>query len=144
MTHPGGRPSLYSAEYCELVIDLGRQGKSKAQMAAHIGVARNTLDNWAADFPEFLSALDRARDYAMAWWEDQAQSGIWAGKAFNAQAWSRSMAARFPADYRENSKLELSGPNDGPIQIDDGEAAARLAKLLTLARERRDAGSEFV
>lgn len=41
-------------------------------------------------------------------------------------------------------KLELGGPNNGPIQIDDGEAAARLAKLLALARERREVGSEFV
>jgi hypothetical protein len=28
------------------------------------------------------------------------------------------MAARFPEQYRENSKLEVTGKNDGPVQVD--------------------------
>ena len=30
------------------------------------------------------------------------------------------------------------------LQLDDGQAAARLAKLLALAQTRKDAGEEFV
>jgi len=28
------------------------------------------------------------------------------------------MAARFPEQYRENSKVEVTGKNDGPIEVD--------------------------
>jgi hypothetical protein len=116
-----GRPTLYRPEYCELVIELGRAGKSKAQMAAQIGVCRQTLDEWAKAEPQFANAIARARESAMAWWEEQGMKGIWAGKAFNAQAWSRSMAARFPDDYRENSKVELSGA----VEVSSAIVAAR-------------------
>ena len=41
-------------------------------------------------------------------------------------------------------KLELSGPDNGPVQLDDGQAAARLAKLLGMAQARKEAGEDFV
>ncbi len=55
----------------------------------------------------------------MAWWEDQGQLGMWQspeGEKLNPQLWSRSMAARFPDDYRESNKVELTGKNGGPMQ----------------------------
>jgi hypothetical protein len=139
MSNPVGRPTSYRPEYCELVIELGRAGKSKAQMAAHIGVTRKTLDSWCDVFPEFLSAMECARDFALSWWEDQCEKGIWAGKQFNAPAWSRSMAARFPADYRENSRVELTGADGGPVEIDEKSAAAKIAKLMAVAQQRKEA-----
>lgn len=111
----GGRPTDYRPEHCEAVIELGRQGKSKAQIAAALDVCRNTLDNWAATHAEFLSALTRARDLSLAWWEDKAQAGI-ESSGFNASLWSRSMAARFPDDYTERKQTELTGKNGGPVE----------------------------
>lgn len=112
---PAGRPTDYDPEYCDLVIDLGKQGKSKAYMAAEIGVARQTLENWAAAHPEFMDAMTRAMTFAQAWWEDAGQKGMTADK-FNASVWSRSMAARFPEDWRETTRQEQTGPNGGPVQ----------------------------
>jgi hypothetical protein len=46
------------------------------------------------------------------WWEDQAQAYMLEHKdaaKLNPTIWSRSMAARFPKKYRDNSKLELTG-----------------------------------
>ena len=40
------------------------------------------------------------------------------GDRLNTGLWSRSMAARFPKKYRENSKMEVVGKDDGPVQID--------------------------
>lgn len=116
---PGGRPTLYRPEYCELAVELGAQGKSYAQIGAAIGVARKTLYEWADQFPEFRDAIARARDLALAWWEEQAHIGMWEspeGARLNPQLWSRSMAARFPDDYRESKKTEISGPDGGPVQ----------------------------
>lgn len=110
------RPTDYRAEYCERVIELGREGKSHAQMAAAIGVARQTLYNWAAEHPAFLDAITYARDLSQAWWEEQAQSGIHLGSGFNASLWAKSMSARFPDDYTDRQRRELTGAGGGPIE----------------------------
>ncbi len=127
-----GRPSDYSEALCERVVKLGAEGKSKTQIAAALGVVRQTLENWSNQHPEFLDAMTRAGELAMTWWEEQGQKGIWAGSVFNASAWSRSMAARFPDHYREVSRHELSGPGGGPIhsKMTPAEAAQSYAATL--------------
>ena len=115
--HPGGRPSTYDPAYCDAVIEWGKAGKSKAWMAAELDVVPNTLDNWTKEHPEFLSALTRAITKSQQWWEDVGQSALGADK-FQGNVWSRSMAARFPNDWREKTetKSELSGPDGKPIE----------------------------
>lgn len=113
------RPTKYLPEFCDTVVELGALGKSKAQMAAALGCDRASIDRWCDEHEEFCSAIARARDLAMAWWEDQGQQGMWQspeGEKLNPQLWSRSMAARFPDDYRESNKVELTGKNGGPMQ----------------------------
>jgi hypothetical protein len=80
-------------------------------MAAELGCSRLTLDNWAKEFPEFMNAIAHARDLALAWWEHQAMTGMWqdpSGAKLNPQLWSRSMAARFPEDYREDKEDKIT------------------------------------
>ncbi|MBB4857002.1 antirestriction protein [Novosphingobium chloroacetimidivorans] len=104
-----GRPSSYLPEYCEKVRELGREGCSVVEMAAEIGVSRATLEaNWPAAHPEFLEALEEARDLSQAWWEKQGRMNLTADK-FQASLYSRSMAARFPADWRESKQIEHKG-----------------------------------
>lgn len=112
---PAGRPSEYDPAYCERVIALGKQGKSKVVMAAEIGVSKPTLDNWARAHPEFFAAMETALTLSQAWWENAGQKGLTAEK-FNASVWSRSMAARFPADWRETTRQEQTGADGGPIR----------------------------
>jgi hypothetical protein len=112
----GGRPSDYDSAYCEAAIEYGKLGKSKAYMAANFGVSRQTLDNWIAAHPEFMDAMARALDLSQAWWEDAGQAGMAADK-FNGSVWSRSMAARFPADWREISRQEQTGADGGPLTV---------------------------
>lgn len=111
--HPGGRPSGYDPSLCARVVELGADGKSKAQIARALGVVRQTLENWAAVHPEFLDALKDARDAALAWWEDQGQAGLTADK-FNATAYIFQVKNRFPRDYRD--RQEHTGANGGPVQ----------------------------
>lgn len=88
---------------------MGRKGYSVVEMASAIGVHRETIEqNWPTQNPEFSEAFAHARMASQAWWEAQGRSGLTADK-FNAQVWSRSMAARFPADWRETKGLEHSG-----------------------------------
>ena len=113
----GGRPSSYDPAYCDRVIELGREGCSVVEMAADIGVSRPTLEeNWPAAHPEFLEAFTRAKLLSQAWWERTGRLGM-LENSISAPIWSRSMAARFPKDWREVKGTELSGPDGGAINV---------------------------
>lgn len=118
---PAGRPTDYRPEYCERVIELGRLGMSVVEMAADIGVARNTLEQlWPAANPEFLQALTHARECSQAWWESMGRTNLTMPPQtgqFQASVWSRSMAARFPKDWREKNETAHTGPDGGPLEI---------------------------
>jgi len=115
-----GRPTLYDVAFCEDVIQWGKLGKSKTWMAAKLQISRKTIDNWVDDYPEFLRSMTEAMAHAQAWWEDIGQENIISvpGQGvINASIWSRSMAARFPADWREKSEQTLQGPDGQALTI---------------------------
>ena len=107
--HPGGRPTKYDPKYCEEVLRMGAQGYSVVEMAAEIGVKRDTLEtNWPDKHPEFLEAFTQAMQLSQSWWEKQGRIALFADKFQNA-LWARSMAARFPKDWRESKNVDHSG-----------------------------------
>jgi len=142
----GGRPSKYDPSFCERVIAYGAAGKSVAYMAAKIGVARNTLElNWPAAHPEFAEALEQARLESQAWWEDHGQDNL-TTPGFSASAWSRSMAARFPNDWRETHRNELTGANGKPLgepaEVDlSGLSEAEVRMIASLRLNTKDGAS---
>jgi hypothetical protein len=136
---PVGRPSLYKPEYCERVIELGKQGCSPAEIASEFDVDRVTLRNWADDHPEFFTALTRAKVHEQAWWERAGKSGMVADK-FNAQVWTKSVSARFRDDYAE--RKEITGAAGGPLAVASvdlrGLSDAELATMQTLLGKAAD------
>jgi hypothetical protein len=117
--NPVGRPTEYDPSYCEKVIELGRLGKSFEQMSAQLNVSYRTLCNWRDEHEEFFHALEDAQALSQSWWEEQAQSYMIEhkdGERLNASLWSRSMAARFPKNYSDRVKQEISGPNGVPLK----------------------------
>jgi transposase len=115
---PVGRPTLYDPAYCDKVVQLGRIGKSVEQIAAILDVSLRTMYSWRDAHEEFLHALDDAKTYEQAWWEEQASAYMVENKEsdrLNATLWSRSMAARFPKKYRESTKQEITGADGAPL-----------------------------
>ena len=115
---PVGRPSLYDPAYCEQVIELGKLGKSVEQIASRLGISLRVMYDWRDTHPEFLHALEEAKQHELAWWEDQADCYMVEtkdGPRLNASIWSRSMAARFPKKYRESLKQEITGADGAPL-----------------------------
>lgn len=110
-----GQPTKYRPAYCQMVIDWGKEGKSIEWMCAELGVVYNTLaSKWPELFPDFADALEMSQLHALKWWEDKGQAGI-STRDFNAQVYSRSMAARFPKKWRETKVNELTGKDGAPI-----------------------------
>lgn len=131
-----GRPTDYDPSYCEQVIEWGRAGKSRTWMAAQLGIARSTIYEWEKQHADFSDALARAKALEQSWWEDAGQMGI-VTQGFCQSVWSRSMAARFPDDWRETTRQEQTGPEGGPIEhkhIGLDEFESRIARLAARAR----------
>lgn len=110
------RPTDYQPEFCARLIELGKQGKSVVQMACALEVHKDTIYEWAKVYPEFSDAFTHAKQYSQDWWETKGQNGLEGGQ-FNASLWSRSMAARFPADYTERKQQEITGKDAGPVAL---------------------------
>jgi len=119
ITNPVGRPSKYDPAYNEKVIELGKLGKSFEQMCALLNVGYTTMRRWREEHEEFRLALEDAHCLAQTWWEDHAQSYLVEhkdGEKLNTGLWSRSMAARFPKNYSERVKQEISGPDGAQLK----------------------------
>lgn len=115
-----GRPTLYKPEYCDVVVDLGKQGYSLIQMCAHFDITRQTIDNWSENNPEFLEALSRAKVHCQHWWESMAQTGMLLGSGgFNAAVWKKSMEARFRDDYTERKEVHNTGELEHKHSLSD-------------------------
>jgi transposase len=106
-----GRHSDYKPEYCERVIELGKAGKSRVQIAVALDTSRASMDRWAEAHPEFRTALTRAKECEQDWWENKGQEGLTADK-FNSAVWSKSMSARFRDDYTERRQTEVDLKTD--------------------------------
>lgn len=115
---PVGRPTLYDPSMCEKVIELGKLGKSIEQICYSLDVSLRTIYLWRDKHEEFMHALEDAKVYEQAWWEEQAAAYMVENKEsdkLNASLWSRSMAARFPKKYRESTKTEITGADGTPL-----------------------------
>jgi hypothetical protein len=136
---------LYKPEYCEQVIELGAEGKSLAQIAAALDVARADLYGWSDRYPEFRAAVSRAKDLALAWWEDAGANllmEIPKGPKLNTILWSKIMSARFPDDYRDQWRAELTGKNGGPVAVSSVTDAELIALIGTALAKKPPEDSE--
>ncbi len=127
----GGRPTLYRPEYCEKVIELGKQGDSIAQMASYFDVTRQSLMEWAKVHPEFSTALSIAKEHCQSWWENAGREGMFlGGGGFNAAVWKKSMEARFREDYTERQEVHQTGTMEHKHSI--GEMTdEQLARIIS-------------
>lgn len=126
-----GRPSKYDPSFCDLVLDLGAEGKSLAQIAACIGVNRATMHRWSQQHDDFRDAVKDAQELALAWWENAGQLNM-TRMGFNATAFIFQMKNRFRDDYRDVTAMEHTGKDGGPIETRDAKALTD-DELLSIA-----------
>lgn len=113
-----GRPTDYDPAFCDRVIELGRQGASKAEMAAELECARSTFALWEGAHEEFSEAVKHAVDLSQAWWEKNGRLATFGGtEGFNATSFIFNMKNRFPADWKDKVEQEQSGKIDHTHEI---------------------------
>jgi hypothetical protein len=85
----------YHPSYVETVATQGRLGRSRAEIAAQLGVSFVDFDAWAAEHPAFAQALADADTWARAWWDAQPGLAQTSREPFKGAAWARGYAQRF-------------------------------------------------
>lgn len=136
------REGLYKPEYCIEVIRMGQEGKSPAQMAAALGVCKETVFNWSknAKHPEFKVSFDIAQTCSQAYWEDigiKGTKGIL--NKFNVAAWIFNMKNRFRDDYKESSEQKVDINNSVKSMSD--EDIEETIKVLVARKMAKDQSS---
>lgn len=118
-----GRPTLYKAEYCEELVKHMASGLSYESFAGVVGVCKQTIYNWEADYPEFLDAKGRGTEQSRLFWEklcidnilnrtDSEYQGGSSSRSLNSQVWSLNMINRF------GWKNKAPGEDDKTIKLD--------------------------
>ena len=119
-----GAPTKYDPKFCDTVIEYGKQGLSKAQMAARLEVHRETLNNWADAHPDFFDAIKKATDLAQDLWEQRFAKGALGedeGQQMNPTMMIFLMKNRFPADWREKQTTEHEVSGAKKVVVEWGE-----------------------
>jgi transposase-like protein len=124
-----GRPTTYDPGFCECVIELGEEGKSKAQIARALGCSRKSLYLWMRVHPEFKEAMDEAEFAALAWWEDVGQAGLTIPK-FNAALYAFNMKNRFREFYGDKVDVAHTAEEPEERQLSDLDIARRIAFIF--------------
>lgn len=109
-----GRPTKYTPEMCDLVIEYMSQGDSKVSVAAKLGINRDTLYDWVKTNPDFSDSIKRGLDLSQAWWEDLGKELVLQGQG-NAAAWIYNMKSRFREDWADLTKTDITSGGE-PIK----------------------------
>ena len=94
-----GRPTKYNPENNENVIKLMSEGASITEVAALIGVVRETIWDWCnEESPRynkvFSNTIKEGMALSEAWWEHQGRTSLRDSK-FNSTLWYMNMKNRF-------------------------------------------------
>jgi len=130
-----GAPCKYKPEYCELLKEHMGAGYSFETFAATIDVSKDTLYQWAKDFPDFSDAFDKSRVKCQMYWEKTGINGV-NGKIrhFNGAVWAFWMKNRF--QWHDNVKLEQTVVSDESEEVK--AMADKLVKLKNVLDESND------
>lgn len=135
---PVGRPTKYEPRFCEAVIEDMGEGYSLTAFAGLIGVNRDTINAWMAQFPEFSEAVTRAKAARLRNWEDAAikmrTNGGGPGGATITVFGLKNMGGD---EWSDTTKHELTGKDGAAIKAEvstDDAFAAFAGTLEGIAR----------
>jgi len=116
------------------------------------GLGRRTAYEWRED-PKFAARWEEAKRIGAEALEDEcirrAHEGVdepffyQGDKCGTVRKYSDTLAifllkGAMPEKYRENTRMELTGANGGPVQFSDTERAAKISAILASAQARRE------
>lgn len=112
-----GRPTKYTDDMPQRVLDLMAEGASIAVVARELGVCKDTIYAWEKDESKaaFSDAIKRGRELSEAWWSERGRLELYNSK-FNHVLWYMNMKNRFGW----SDKVEQKDTTDRPEWIVEG------------------------
>ena len=109
-----GRPSKYKPEMCTQVIKLMKEGASKTEVAAELGINKDTLYEWEKAHTEFSDTIKRGVQLSQAWWEKKGRTNL-ENKNFNYVGWYMNMKNRFA--WKDKQETQHTGKDGESMNI---------------------------
>ena len=136
---PRGHPTDYKPEYCALLIEHFKTGKSYAAFAALCDVCRDTLYEWEKKNPLFSDAKKRGWEHYQAYWEEIGREGVY-NQTFkdgdgvrtvsvNSAVWIYNMKCRFKEDWYDSQKIEADVKQTTEVASEIKDLAAWLRRV---------------
>lgn len=136
----GVLPTYLGEEHDQKLIELGKQGYGKAEMASALGITHETLLQWTKRYSGFAEAMK------IAWTECQAfhekimrERYDVPGKYFNTKLFMFAMAQRFK-DYSRPTSIAIvddSVADRDPHELTDEELMAMAKQEMERMRDAR-------
>ena len=127
-----GRPTVYNPEFCQIVIDMMSEGKSKMQLCAKFSISYQTFLDWlnpamVNHHPDFLEAVKLGEAFSQAWWENVGREGaVGINADVNATMYQFNMKNRFKEDWRDKQEIAQTTTI---VDLTDEDLDAELKKL---------------
>ena len=132
-----GRPTRYSREICDALVNAMATGLSLEAAAASIGISPRVVFDWQNRHPEFLQAVQEGRQQALLFWERKAIA-MAEGAPGNAQLVMLALKnrSRAASGWHDAQRLEHTGSDGGPVQL---QAMDQTFDATLLTRHQRQA-----
>lgn len=116
---PGGRPTKYKPEYCQLLIEHMEKGFSFRSFSGVIKTSIECIYHWRDTIPEFSDAEKHGRALELLFYEKIGQAGM-TGQipGFNLGAWIFNMKNRFKWTDRFVGEIEHTGTVSHEYRLD--------------------------
>jgi hypothetical protein len=109
-----GRPTKYDPSMCNEIEPLMAEGASITEVAAKLGITKDTLYRWLKDEDKkpFSDAIKRGQQLSEAWWLEKGRINL-ENKDFNSTLWYMNMKNR----HGWKDRQEHSNDPENPIGI---------------------------
>lgn len=116
------RPTKYTEDLCDKVIEFMRQGMSIEEVCYELNIAKQTFYNWSDRHPEFLDAKKRGEDLSKGWWMKSGRINL-ENKDYSPTLFYMNMKNRFGwADKQEVKQTVNMAPQIGFDVVADRES----------------------
>ena len=155
---PGGRPTKYKPEHCEMAYKFCLMGATNDQLADLFEVGISSIERWIVEYDEFRGALKKGKEVADA---EIAQALYHRAKGYSHEDTHVSnyqgeitltpLVKHYPPDtaaafiwlknrqgWTDKSTQEHTGENGGPIRYSKLTDDALDARLAELNKESQD------
>ena len=129
-----GRPTKYTPEDCDLLIDIRSRGYSISAFCVHRKISRNTFHEWKKNHTEFAEAIEIADDASKAFYEHRyLQIGIGESRG-NVNALKEACDRQHGSIKATENKTEINIGNMNVLQtLSEAELQQRiLGKMKNL------------